>query len=243
MVALVAAVAATAALTAIEDSLPTPARAGHSGTYVFPGAPFTGSWGFRAADACTSGGSDTGTVPPAHHILTGGHFGLDYFGCSGTVGRFYAWKDSGVTTYGKVTAKLGSCSNPNEYKGQHYEIALYNGTVQRGDYDTAHVHTIGYADGVIWGAFGNPPYELYVNQTLYFGTLIGFTTSEWLSTDCYAVNNSGGAHWHLQVANIPPASIEHYASYYSRPAGTQLYAADYIGISGANIYTYNTACP
>jgi hypothetical protein len=70
-------------------SSPT-ATAGHSGQYVAPGAPWTGSWGYRQSSSCSGSASWSDTVPTGHHYFNG-DFGVDYYGCTGTVGRFYSW--------------------------------------------------------------------------------------------------------------------------------------------------------
>jgi hypothetical protein len=224
-------------------SSPT-ATAGHSGQYVAPGAPWTGSWGYRQSSSCSGSASWSDTVPTGHHYFNG-DFGVDYYGCTGTVGRFYSWDPyvpGSNSSHGVVGASPGgSCSDTEDWEGWGYKIKLYDYyNSYRGDYWLLHVHDIGYADGVMWGAFGNPPYVLANNETMTFGKLIGFTyvwnPSE--PTSCYNVSTSGGAHWHLEIDN----AIGHYACFYQRNPGTGLSAADYLGLAGANTATQNTAC-
>lgn len=216
------------------------AWAGHSESYMVPGMPYDGSWGYRTAGCGGSSGYDSTTVPSAHHRPGGGHFGVDYYGCPGTIGRFYAWNWGSGNGYGLVGEKKGSCADTQVWRGHHYRIDLYNGEGNRADYRTLHVDDVGFADGYFWGAFGNPPYQLYQNQAIYWGTLIGWT-KQYAWNTCYQVNNARGTHWHLELAN--DSSVGHYACFYSRPAATQMWASDYLGIGGANVMTVNTACP
>ncbi len=220
-----------------------PVRSSHSESFVIPGMPFDGSWGYRSAATCPNGdpANVSTTVPPTHHHPGGGEFGVDYYGCPGTIGRFYSWNTgSPDPTWGKVLERKGSCLIPNEYKGHHYRIGLYNPQGERGEYRALHVADVGYADGQIWGGL-NPPFVLSVNQTLNYGSLMGWTARFGAATGCYDVDNDWGAHWHLEMANTIGSG--HYACFYSRPAGSPLWGADWFGIAGANASQPNQACP
>jgi hypothetical protein len=226
-------------------SLPNRAIGSHSESFVVPGMPFDGDWGYRGTNSCGGGdpANDSTTIPPTHHHPGGGEFGVDYYACTGTPGRFYSWNlGSTGSTYGVVgEPPKGSCLNANEYKGRHYRIDLYNPEGKRGEYRALHVGDLGYADGVLWGSFGNPPYTLSNAQTVYFSTLMGFTDQFGTASGCYDVNNAWGAHWHLEMANTIGAG--HYACFYSRAVSAALYGADYFGIAGANMTSPNQACP
>lgn len=220
-----------------------PALGAHSESFVVPGVPFDGSWGYRYAASCpvVDPPNDSSTVPRTHQRPAGGDFGVDYYACTGTPGRFYALNWGSGNTYAYVGEKKGSCVNQLEFKGFQYRLDLYNGEGKRGEYRTLHVGVVGYADGVMWRSFGNPQFELSVGQLLVGGSLIGFTGRWGAASSCYDVNNDYGAHWHLEAANA--SEVGHYACFYYRPAGNQMWASDSVGITGANITTVNTACP
>jgi hypothetical protein len=100
---------------------PGDVAAGHSQSYIAPGMPFHGSWGYRfgpnwATTECPSfnPSNDSSTVPPSHHRPAGGHFGVDYYACTGTVGRFSAYNWGSGTLYGQVGGKQGSCLDTND---------------------------------------------------------------------------------------------------------------------------------
>jgi hypothetical protein len=202
--------------------------------------------GYRLIDTCApySDSPDSSTIPPNHHRTAGGHWAVDFYGCPGTVGRFYSadLAQPPRSSWATVGAKLGSCEDTLDWKGHHYRLDLRNPEGRRGYYRVLHVDDIGFADGVHWG-FGNPPYQLYQNQQVNQGQLIGFTTRRWGKSSCYAVNNDLGVHWHLEVANSPEVGSGHFSCFYFRPAGTRLWAQDWLGITGANGTSLNFACP
>lgn len=146
----------------LSDSNPVSAW---STSFVAPGAPYNGSWGYRSSSSCSGSASDSTTVPPSHHYFNG-NFGVDYYACSGTPGKFYSW-DPNVpgnsnASHGYVTSVGGSCSDPQDWKGYQYRIDLYNNTGgNRGMYDIMHVYQFGYSDGVLYGAY-NSIYSLPV---------------------------------------------------------------------------------
>lgn len=238
--ALLSAASAGVAFVATPDR----ATASHSFYYVAPGAPFTGSWGYRTSSSCSSAGYEYSTVPPYHAIYRA-QFSLDYYGCSGTPGRFYPWNvETGQHSdvWGQVLEEQGSCADTSDWKGWGYRIGLYQSTGgQRGDFFLLHVHDAGYDNGVFYGLFGNPPYQLYHNEILGFSALIGFTY-QFGNTSCYQVDYNSGTHWHMEAGNA--AAVGHYACWYGpRPAGTALYEQDWLGITGANLLSGAAQCP
>ena len=201
------------------------AFASHSQSYVFPGAPYSGTWNLG-----------NNAPPSTHHRPWVGDWAVDYYQSPGVQGNFYAASNDG-TASGIVT-KGSSCLSPSDWAGWAYKFQVQNNSGNRGWYLLAHVSDYGPPNPL------GPPYQLADNQTVTNGTLVGWTAywggGSGVGT-CYQVNFASSNHFHVEMKNS--TAVGHTSCYYDWGISRQMTVTDWMGILGANTTTAPTACP
>ena len=213
-------------------ALPIPgASASHSQSYVFPGAPYSGTWNLG------------NNVPPEgaymvdpHHRLWGGSWATDFFKEQYTIGHLYLATNDG-SPYAIMAQRTPSCGNPNLYAGEAYKFDLYNASGRRGFVEYAHVSN--------WDPQNYQEWALTNGQYMGPSAIIGWTAwwggpgTNGVGT-CYEVRYPGSVHWHVETANDP--SVGHYSCHYPPNAEVYRYAGDWLGIAGANTTSAPAQC-
>lgn len=204
--------------------------ASHSESYVFPGAPYNGTWNLN-----------NNAPPSSHHRPWGGHWATDYYQVQFTQGILWLATNRG-TPVAIMSDRTNSCSNPNDYAGEAYRFDPYNAGGNRGFIEYAHVSN--------WDPVYYQEYPISEQQQLGSGALVGWVAYWGLGSgvpagvdpedQCYAVYTDSGNHWHAEMGQSIGAG--HYSCYYNYPSSYPLYGQDWLGIAGANSTSYPTTC-
>lgn len=210
--------------------LATVTSASHSESYVFPGAPYSGTWNLG------------NYAPPAsHHRPWAGNWATDFYQVQYTQGILRLVSNDG-TPYAIMSSRTNSCRFESDYAGEAYKFDVYDSSGNRGWLEYAHVSN--------WDPVGYQTYYIVNGNVLVNGSLVGWV-AYWgmgqgvpagVPSDqkCYDVSFNSSNHWHVEMKNSP--AVGHNSCYYNYPSSDPRGAGDWLGIAGANTTTAPAPC-